>query len=391
MISSCDVEMILSKGIRRMITLKSAIIHSFKKLAHTDFVGEIVKKTVSLDINNPALSFLVDGINGLIGKDGNSVVYGQFSSDGREGPFPKSFKDYIGKFGAANEDAEFVGLTHLVMDQLVAQAAQQVLSTGGHILCALYESGASDFFIVASMKERGGIQLDANYVPNKIQEVDLSKVQQAARINIVSFNDVKARELLPAPADDDEELDSTYLCFLSKGRDSQASDYFINALGCAKGVASGRATKNAIDNVARFFRDKVELKGLGYKAKMAVVSYLQERLDNNKPAKLDEICHAATVHVPPELVESILGLKEYLNGEKNKVPDEFTVNAKSLKERTRIKVETPNWTLLFERGSLGKDPIAAIYYDEVRRKLTLSNLTPELVALIEKEFATRNV
>ena len=374
-----------------MIILKSAIIHSFKKLAHTDFVGEVVKKNVSLDIKNPALTFLVDGINGLIGKDGNSVVYGQFSSDGREGPFPKSFEEYLGSVGAANEDAEFVALSHLVMDQLVAQAAQQVLSTGGHILCALYGSGASNFLIVASMKERGGIQLDANYVPNKIQEVDLSKVQQAARVNIVSFNDVKARELLPPPAEDEEEVDSTYLCFLSKGRDSQASDYFISALGCAKGVASGRATKNAIDNVARFFRDKAELKGLGYKAKVAVVGYLQERLQNNKPARLDEICHAATVHVPPELVDAILGLKDYLNGERNKVPDEFTVNAKSLKERTRMKAETPSWTLLFERGSLGKNPIASIYYDEVRNKLTLSNLTPEIIGLIEKELATRVV
>lgn len=70
------------------------------------------------------------------------------------------------------------------MDQLVEQVGNRTLSTGGHILCAQYTSGAPDFFLVASTKERGGIQLDENYVPKEIQEVDLKTVQQTARINL---------------------------------------------------------------------------------------------------------------------------------------------------------------------------------------------------------------
>ena len=184
-------------------------------------------------------------------------------------------------------------------------------------------------------------------------------------------------------------MDSTYLCFISRGRDSQASDYFISALGCAKGVASGRATKNAIDNVARFFRDNKTLKGFGYKAKEAVIKYLEEQLAAGKSARLDAICHVAVAHVPADLVDEIVGLKDYLNSEKHKVPDDFTVNAKSLKEKTRIKGDAANWSLQFERGALGKDPAADVYYDEGRKKLTLSNLTAELVGVIEKELLAR--
>lgn len=373
-----------------MITLKTAIIHSFKKLAKTSFISEVVKKDVVLNTENPALQFLVNGIHGLIGKEGNSVVYGQFANDERQGPFPRRFTEFV---ATQDDEDQFIDLTHLAMDQLVEQAGLQVLSTGGHILCAQYSSGASNFFLVASMKERGGIQLDENYVPKEIQEVDLNKVQQAARINLGSFVAIQAMATATPPTVESEaveEADSTYLCFISRGRDSQASDYFISALGCAKGVASGRATKNAIDNVAKFFRDKKSLKSFGYRAKEAVIKYLETQLAAGKSARLDSIVHAATAHVPADLVDEIVGLKDYLNSEKNKVPDDFTVNAKTLKEKTRIKGDASNWSLQFERGALGKDPAADVYYDEGRKKLTLSNMTTELIDVIEKELQARN-
>ncbi|AKF52771.1 Nucleoid-associated protein [Pseudomonas syringae pv. syringae HS191] len=375
-----------------MITLKTAIIHSFKKIAHTDLVSDVVKKDAVLDTQNPALVSLVEGINGLIGKEGNSVVYGQFAGDGREGPFPNRFSAFI---DVNDDESEFIALTHLAMDQLVEQAKEQILATGGHILCACYTSGASEFFLVASIKQRGGIQLDENYVPTAIQEVDLKTVQQAARINLLKFASVTAAALdvaaenAAADADDADEVDSTYLCFISRGRDSKASDYFISALGCAKGVASGRATKNAIDYIARFFRSKPELKPLAYRAKEAVVRYLQDRLSEGKSARLDAICHVAIQHVPPDLVDAIAGLKDYLNDEKHRVPEDFTVNAKSLKDKTRIKGEAASWSLQFEVGALGRAATSDVYYDEFRKKLTLSNMNQELIDLIEKELRAR--
>lgn len=44
--------------------------------------------------------------------------------------------------------------------------------------------------------------------------------------------------------------------------------------------------QNAIDNVARFFRDNKTLKGFGYKAKEAVIKYLEEQLAAGKSARL---------------------------------------------------------------------------------------------------------
>lgn len=380
----------------QMFVLKHAIIHSFTKEAHTDIIGKVVKKDIVLDTENRALIALAQGINGLIGTTGNSVVYGQFSNDERQGPFPAAFDAYTGNLPDATA---FLSLSHLVMDQLVEQAAKRVLSTGGHILCALYESQGSQFFLVASMKQRGGIQLDENYVPKEIQEIDLNKVQQAARINVNDFayitrqlaqeeaeikDEAEAKEAL------EERIDTTYLCFVSRGRDSQASDYFIYALGCAKGVASGRATKGAIDAVVAFFQSKPALKGFSYKAKEAVIKYLEKQLEDKKSARLDGVCLAAVKNVPEDLAEHIEDIKYFLNDEKYKVPIEFSVNAKGLKEKTRIKSEAASWSIQFERGALGKEEVADVFYDEESKKLILTNLPDSLIFLIEEEIASRD-
>lgn len=75
----------------------------------------------------------------------------------------------------------------------------------------------------------------------------------------------------------------------------------------------------------------------GYKAKEAVIKYLRNSWPQASPRAPDAICHVAVAHVPADLVDEIVGLKDYLNSEKHKVPDDFTVNAKSLKEKTRIR------------------------------------------------------
>lgn len=380
-----------------MFELKRAVIHSFKKAAHTDVVTEVVKKNVVLKNDNPALIDLAEGINGLIGKTGNSVVYGQFSNDGRQGPFPERFSAYTEELG--NEES-FLALTHLVMDQLVEQAARQTLSTGGKIICALYETQGGRFFLVASMKERGGIQLDHDYVPTPVQEIDLSKVQQAARVNVNHYLYVTQqlpREIAELEDEDqkrealEEKRDTTYLCFISRGRDSKASDYFIFALGCAKGVASGRATKNAIDSIVKFFQTKPELKGYGYKAKESVIKYLEQQLANKKPANLDSICHAAKQNVPAVLAEHLVDLKEFLNDENNRVPDEFSVHAKGLKEKTRIRSDSSSWSIQFDRSALGVREVADVYYDKDAKKLVLTNLPDGLIDVIEEELESREI
>lgn len=231
------------------VELQHAVIHSFTKTANTVEVTDVVKKGVLLDNRLAAVIALVDGVAGLLGKQGNSVTYGQFGDDMRQGRFPQAFQSYT---DTPNDQAIFLQLSHTATDELAARAKEESLSTGGHILVASYVSNATSHLLVAMIKQRGGVSLDENYIPIEITEIDLSKVYQAARINLSSYaHAMRAAET--SETEEESEIDRTYLCFLGQNKNNQASGYFITALGCTKGVASARATRGAIDAINKFF------------------------------------------------------------------------------------------------------------------------------------------
>lgn len=362
-----------------------AVIHGFTKEANTNEVLEVVKKNKVLNCELPAVISLIKGVNSLLGKPGNILSYGQFGDDMRQGKFPSGFDAYT---SSSATEGDFLKISHLALDELVSEAQHENFATGGNLLIASYANDGRPFFLAAMMKQRGGIQLDADFVPVEIVEVDLSKVHQAARINLDRYAEVKN---LPAPTDDDENSeDRTYLSFVGAQRsNSQAAGYFIKALGCTKGIGSSRATRNVIEAVKEFFA-RPELKKHRVIARNAVTTYLQERLQSGQNAVLTEIAHAATACLAGMQEEVVEELKGYLNDDKSKVPAVFAVHATTLKKNTRIKADGPNWSVQFERSSLGVTQNSAVFFNEANKSLTFNNLDEKTMKEIADELALRN-
>lgn len=365
--------------------VKNAIIHSITKKQNVTVVEKIVKKTRLLDVQNAAVISLVEGVNGLLGKPGNTLSYGQFGNDMREGQFPSKFGNYL---PLEAQDAEFLKISHCALSELADQAAQKSGSTGGHILVSSYESEGKPFFLVAMIKQRGGIVLDDDYVPQEIVEVDLSKVHQAARINISRYLEVMS---LPSATESDDEVpeDRTYLAFLGVRGDNQAAGYFLLALGCTKGVGSSRATINVVTAVVDFF-SRPELRNHLQDARSAVSTYLYSKLDSGQDAVLSEIAYCVTGVLKSRQEEFIEEFKVYLNSENAKVPAAFPVHGATLRKSTRIKAENKNnWTIQFERRLLGRTPNSTIYFDEKRKSLTFNGIDDATVSEITAELALR--
>ncbi|HWU44773.1 MAG TPA: nucleoid-associated protein [Bdellovibrio sp.] len=368
-----------------------AVIHGFVKEAKSTVISDIVKKDVVLDRTLPAVVAVVKGVYGLLGKSGNSVSYGQFGDDMRQGPFPQQFKAYvdtpIDKNGKRklSDEKRFLALSHTVVKELIEAAKDQPFATGGHILVAHYTSDNEPYMLIAMIKQQGGVTLDENYVPIEINEIDLKKVNQAARINIRRYLDV-----IDTPDSKDEEAeDKTYLCFVVQQKTVKASDYFTKALGCTKGIAAAKATSNAIAGVEDFFRATDLLKKYRSRSRDAVATYLQSCLDQNISATLEGICHVAVAHVHPDDIESVAGLKDHLNGEKCKVPAAFAVHGATLRSKIRIKVDNVQWSMQFEKQLLGVTEQAVFFYNEEEKTLTINSLPDDLVKRIETELKLR--
>jgi nucleoid-associated protein len=365
--------------------INHAVIHSFTKETKTTGVQEVVKKNKVLDGNLAAVAALVKGVNGLLGKPGNILSYGQFGDDMRQGLFPSKFDAYLPN---AKQQANFLALSYTAIDELVKEASVVNFATGGHILVADYLNEGRPFFLVAMIKQRGGIVLDRDYVPVEITEVDLSKVYQAARINLDRYAEVQQ---LPEEVETDDAIaeDRTYLAFLGQGTHNQASGYFVKALGCTKGIGSSRATSNVMDAVKEYF-SRPDLKPFRVEARNAVNTYLQGKLESKENAVLSEIAFCATASLKERQEDVVDDFKAFLNSDKAKVPAAFAVHGTTLKKGTRIKAETPNWSVQFERRLLGNTNNATVFFNASAKTLTFSGLDDKTIQEISAELALRN-
>lgn len=363
------------------------VIHSFEKEKGVTTVDK--SKTVIKPLFDPkigTLTSLTEGINSLLGKKGNNVVWGQFSSDNREGLFPEENQKFTKNINAAN----FETLTHVAVNELINQASDEIFATGGHTLFAYYISDAIPFILIANIKQRDGLRLGADYIPITSVDIDMSKVHQACRINLARYS-----ESVFDDSDDEEacEADKTYLCFISKGRDSEASAYFIKALGCTPGIASTRATGNAIEVIEDFFRDNTDLAPFSAQAKDNVIAYLSKKHKDNEKATIQGLQTAASSAIPPELsdlAEQLETLSEVLNSEDSKVPEEFSVSKTILDKKTKIKGKSNRWSAQFDRSALGTSIDSVICYNEADGKLTFSDIPEDMKKHIKAEIISRN-
>ncbi|MBD9616747.1 nucleoid-associated protein [Pseudomonas sp. PDM07] len=367
--------------------LVHVVIHSFEKEKGSN--GVDMSKNVIKPLFDPSigtLTSLTEGINGLLGKKGNNVVWGQFSSDNREGLFPDGTQSFAQSITAAN----FEALTHIALNELIQQASVEIFATGGHTLFAYYMSDAIPFILVANIKQRDGLRLGPDYIPINSVDIDMSKVHQACRINLARYSE----SVFGLDEDnEDSEADKTYLCFISKGRDSEASAYFIKALGCTPGVASTRATANAIDLIEDFFRDKQDLAPFSNQAKDNVIAYLSKKHADNEKATLSGLQAAASAAIPPELsdlVEQLETLSDSLNSETSMVPEEFTVNKSVLDRKTKIRGKSNRWSAQFDKSALGTSIDSVICYNELEDKLTFSDIPSDMKKLIQAEIKSRH-
>lgn len=348
------------------ITLRNVVIHGFEKAQHTQIVTECVVKDRVLDVTQAGVIRLVSSVVGLLGQAGHGLSYGQFGDEGREGRFPEAFADFL---ASDQEAAAFLATSAVAMVELTTAAARQALATGGHILFAYYTNEFGDpYFLTAMIKPHAGVSLDVDYVPIESEQIDLRKVSQAARINVNRYREVVAA------ANGDDEVEQTYVAFVGKSKDSDASGYFVDALGCTKGIPSSRATDNALSGIRGFFSNADVLRRYRTAAHDSVVQYLQAQMDRKEPASLEGVVHAASSVVPGELVAALTGLSGYLNDEERRVPEAFLVHASTLKKRTSLKADETGWKVQFEQQLLGSTPNSAFYYNEEVGTLTISRL-----------------
>lgn len=369
-----------------MDVLKSAVIHSLEKDAH-ETMTTVRHARVTLDVNDRMVVELARQLADLVGKNDNAVLWGQFAAANREGNFPGAVRALIGENFASSA---LMKLSVTAMNELREQAQKKTGATGGHIFFGQYQSNGSDFLLVAMIKQKGAITLSDDLRPTEIKEIDMSKLHQAARINLARYGEHLSTRTDDAEGDItqvDSSEEKTYLCFVNRRGREEVADYFVDALGCVKGTSSSQLTKRLLKFVKQYVRDVPEISNAHSEIKQGVVDYMQSLADTQH-VKLDEVVHAAKAKVQATHAQHLDGLKEFLNSEQCQIPNEFSLSRQALKPHIRINAKKVNWGLWFETGIVGITN-SEFLYDPAQKSLTLTDLPPETIGSIEAALRAR--
>ena len=373
------------------IQVINAVIHGFDKEQHkkTD-PDSIVIKDKGLDVTLPAVKTLVESVAKLLGGKLNTQSWGRFSED-RGGKFYKSFNKNVKTIG--NHD-KFIDMTKQAMIEIIDHAAERPASSGSKILFSHYKDDQGENrFLAAMIKQKGGITLDENYVPVGIIEIDMSKLSQAADIRCDDYLKIVAEENLKNDKEEEdiageEEVElKNYLSFLVSRDNSDASGYFLDALGCELNVSPKKSTASVISVLEDFFENNENLKPFVKGAREAVCRYLQDRADQKKVAKLDEVVHAASSVVPGALKDDLEGFLQYFNNDTNRVPSEFHVHKGELARHIKVVIDADDMQLKFNKSVLGTDSNAKIFYNKKAKSLTIKNLTPKQMEQLDRQIS----
>lgn len=371
------------------ITLNNVIVHELLKEAKKPInpAKKVKFRDTTLDASNNIVMKLINEINELYGKKGNSAYYGVFKEELTErGPVPDAIEHYISK--AKPTEQNFIDLTVKIMNKLAGEAEKQLWASGGVIVFADYIRDGINFFLVTMIKQKEGIRLSSKLEPELLEQLDLTKINQAARIN---FD--KLLKYQNSSAIDKQDL--SYLSFISTTSQQTASGYFILALGCDKGITSNNATKSLPNEVRKFFSKQNELKPHSRDFKNEVINYLEHQAQMHMPAKLSDIAAMAYKHmtyVDDNIRERLSNeLINYLNSEDIRIPVEFNVSRSGLNQILNIKYKGDGYSFNFEKALLGTTGDADICYNAKSESLTFTKLPKDAIQHIERALKEKGL
>lgn len=354
------------------LTLNNVIVHELIKEAKKDFdhSKRYNLRSSCLDVSNPLVVKLVTGVSSLYGTKGNQAHYGTFKPEiNEQGPIP----DIFDKYSSTTEDVEnkFMEFSISVMKQLYLKAKEVTFASGGFLVFGDYEVKNSRYFLIAMIKQKPGLTISKQLEPQELMQLDLSKINQAARISFSRYNDYKL-------ADDTDKTELSYLSFISKGSNQTTSGYFITALGCDKGITSTKATKQLPSASRKFFESHAELKKNSLSFHKDVINYLNTQAESDVSAKLSDLENIASKYMTflddDRRCELLNEFSSHMNSEEVRIPVEFMVSKSTLKKMTNLQFKTKQLSFDFDKSLLGNTPDAFVCYDESTGILSFTNL-----------------
>jgi len=318
------------------------IVHKLLKDAHGSASVELRPGGV---VNvTPTAQRLIDQIHKLY-SERTGKGYGNFDTDENNFPMPSYVRQHF-----IDGNINFLELSHLMMEHLQARANNEQLATGGYVLIAQVNNGATEFLFTAIVTEVIGTAINEGMEIVDSVHLDMSHLRVAGRINITAWQDEQER----------------YISFL-KGR-GEIANYFKKFLGCNDLLIARRETQKLMEGLEQFTTNQ-HLNSTSRDSLFEhAYGYLNNLSQNNNPLSLDAFANNLWSNAPNALLI-------VLTEDSLELSDGFVPDKKVIKKLVKFKGIAVRWKLEFDRDALRFEDVR---YNKDNNTLILSNVPEEL-------------
>lgn len=334
-----------------ILEIKNIVIHQLIKEANKRPVSNKQAEAL-LNVTEKEKMFMGRIHKSYYGK--SSPVYGIFGDE--DNSFKNLLESYI-------EEKDFYQFSVDVMHLYESRLRATISASGGFMLLCDYVSKKSKDYnlLVVMMNNKDGYMVKEDLTLSEVKNLDLSKVDVAALINISKWNAVRRGE--------DTESKS-YLSFV-KGL-KKVSFYFMSFIDCSDKTTSSESTERLLNAIDDYLQNKEYSREDCIKKRTNLQYYCQECLAKKKEILLDNV----SMIINPEEPEDF---KKMASDENYKVSAIISGDKSKLKTLNTVIYKGSTFSITFDYNLLGDDIIF-----EKDESLTLKNLPLELKEKIRK-------
>ncbi|AOY00666.1 nucleoid-associated protein [Jeongeupia sp. USM3] len=318
-------------------TLRNLIVHHLVKAPHGDATMVLRDAEIA---PSPAAQQLVDQLVDRY-SERSGKGYGRFEDDEDGFPVQRLLRQHV-----VDGAVDFVTLSKLLMQQLLARIEAEPLAAGGYVVIARLEHAGSDYLFIALASEAIGTAIGDGLSIVDSPYLDLTALRVAGRIDLSAW------------------LRGVERCIsFLKGR-GDVANYFKLFLGCNDVVIALKETQKLVQGLTQF----AEREQLPAPQRDALFErahgMLDEAGDAGAPLSLDQLVEQAWPDAPGLL-------REALNDDESRIASDFVPDRRAIRPLTHFKAKADHWKIEFDRNSLRS---GQVIYDRDNGTLILTEI-----------------
>lgn len=248
---------------------------------------------------------------------------------------------------------EFVEFSQQVARLLRNELEHYQFLDSGFLLMAEYNQTGDHYLLVAFVPVKDGVMVSPDLSVDRSSQLDLSKVQLAARVNLSDYQT--------------QMNEGHYISFIKGRTGRKTADFFLDFLGCAERVNAKKETEQLVQSVQELIRDESITPEVAKDIRKDVYDYCGEQWSLGEQVKLSDI--------DERLAEKGAGsVKAHSEQQGLQIADEFPAERTSLRKLMKFQGQGGGLSVAFEQDMLGE----RVEYDVKTDTLTIVGTPPNL-------------